>query len=227
MTTMKRWPLYLIASPAAVAIWSGWVQLGELCGFGVIHPLPGIADGLSINTAITLPVGIEAYGAYALGAWLTSATPERARVFARRSAVGALVLGTLGQVISHLLAAAHAARAPWPVVVLVSCLPVATLGFAAALTHLLHEPVPEDAEGVPGEVPAVPAAMPAVPAVYLNGSGLHPAEAEPFAAELARGKVPGIRRIRDELHVGQPKAQEIQARLKVLAQANGHADPLA
>ena len=69
---------------------------------------------------------------------------------------------------------------------------------------------------------AVPGDAPAVPGVYLNGSGLRPAEAEPFAAELARGRVPGIRRIRAELHVGQPKAQEIQARLQVLAGADGH-----
>jgi hypothetical protein len=54
---LPRWPLYLIAAPAAVAVWSGWVGLGTLCGFGVVHPLPGIADGFTINTAITLPVG--------------------------------------------------------------------------------------------------------------------------------------------------------------------------
>ena len=117
---VRRWPLLLIASPAAVAVWSGWVGLGGLCGFGVIHPLPGIWDGLQLNTAITLPVGVEAYGAYALGAWLTPGTPDRARAFARRSAVGALALGMLGQVVYHLLAAAGAVRAPWPVVVLVS-----------------------------------------------------------------------------------------------------------
>ena len=87
---LPRWPLFLIAAPAAVAVWSGWVGLGGLCGFGVIHPLPGI-DALQLNTAITLPVGVEAYGAYALGAWLTPGTPERARTFARRSAIGALV----------------------------------------------------------------------------------------------------------------------------------------
>ena len=58
---------------------------------------------------------------------------------------------------------------------------------------------------------------PAVPGVHLNGSGLHPAETEPFAGELARGEVPSLRRIRAELHCGQPKAQEIQARLAVLA----------
>jgi hypothetical protein len=112
--------------------------LGALCGFGIVHPLPGIADGFKLNTAITLPVGVEAYGAYALGAWLTPGTAPAARTFARRSALGALVLGMAGQVIYHLLAAWHAPAAPWPVVMLVSCLPVLTLGFGAALTHLLR-----------------------------------------------------------------------------------------
>ena len=218
---LPRWPLFLIAAPAAVAVWSGWVGLGGMCGFGVIHPLPGIWDVLRLNTAITLPVGVEAYGAYALGAWLTPGTPGRARSFARRSAIGALVLGMLGQVVYHLLAAAGAQRAPWPVVVLVSCLPVATLGLAAALTHLLRTPaeaasVADLPQSDPPEIQAVPA-VPAVPGVHLNGSGLHPAEAEPFADELARGQVPTLRRIRAELRVGQPKAQQIQARLSALA----------
>lgn len=137
-TGMRRWPLYLIAAPAAVAVWSGWVGLGAMCGFGIIHPLPGIVGSFRLNTAITLPVGVEAYGAYALGAWLTPAVAETARTFARRSALGALALGMAGQVIYHLLAAAHAASAPWPVVVLVACLPVLTLGAGAALTHLLR-----------------------------------------------------------------------------------------
>ena len=96
---LPRWPLFLIAAPAAVAIWSGWVGLGGLCGFGPIRPLPGIAGGFTINTAITLPVGVEAYGAYALRAWLTAGVPERAQSFARKSAIGALALGMCGQVI--------------------------------------------------------------------------------------------------------------------------------
>jgi hypothetical protein len=189
----RRWPLFLIGSPAAVAIWSGWVGLGGLCGFGIVHPLPGIAGGFQLNTAITLPIGVEAYGAYALGAWLRlpadAAAPSvrRARDFARRSAIGALALGMAGQVLYHLLAAAHAHRAPWPVVVLVSCLPVVTLGFGAALTHLLraaidllhaaaHPPgVPAPAR-VPGRAPApapgavpVPGAPVAVPAAKPGG----------------------------------------------------------
>jgi hypothetical protein len=147
---LPRWPLFLIASPAAVAVWSGWVGLGLMCGFGPIHPLPGIADSFTINTAITLPVGVEAYGAYAMGAWLHPRTPPNVRKFARNSALGALALGMVGQVIYHLLAAAHATAAPWPVVMLVSCLPVLTLGFGGALTHLLragHHPAA--VEGVP------------------------------------------------------------------------------
>lgn len=134
---MPRWPVLLIASPAAVAVWSGWVALGAMCGFGPVNLLPGIGHGFTINTAITLPVGVEAYGAYALGAWLLPGTPSRARSFAGRSAAGSLLLGAGGQVIYHLLAAAHLKTAPWPVTVFVSCLPVVALGFGATLAHLL------------------------------------------------------------------------------------------
>ena len=150
-----RWPLLVIAVPAAVAVWSGWVGLAGLCGFGLVRPLPGIASGLQINSAFILPVGVEAYGAYALGAWLVPMqVPDAARKFAKWSAIGALALGMLGQAAYHVLAAAHATRAPWPVVVLVSCLPVATLGVGAALSHLLRSGAPEAApktapEGAP------------------------------------------------------------------------------
>jgi hypothetical protein len=194
---MKRWPLIFIAAPAAVAVWSGWVGLGALCGFGLVQPLPGIVSW-HLDTAITLPVGVEAYGTYALAAWLTPGVPDRARTFARRSAIGALALGMLGQVVYHLLAAAHATRAPWPVVVLVSCMPVVTLGFGAALTHLLRQDVP----GVPD------------PHAGLNGH--RQAAAELFAAELEAGRVPGIRAIRSGLHVGQDKASQVQAYLSEL-----------
>jgi hypothetical protein len=172
-STVRRWPLALIAAPAAVAVWSGWVGLGTMCGFGLVQPFPGIV-AWHLNTAITLPIGVEAYGAYALGAWLTPGTPGRARTFARRSAIGALALGMLGQVVYHLLAAAHAARAPWPVVVLVACLPVVTLGFGAGLTHLLRVPAEPDDERQ-GDEPAASLAAASDPA---------PAIAEPEAVEL-------------------------------------------
>jgi hypothetical protein len=210
-------------------VWSGWVGLGGLCGFGLVQPFPGIVTW-HLDTAITLPVGVEAYGAYALGVWLAVAVvPQRARRFAFWSAVGSLALGMLGQVAFHLLTAAHRTRAPWEVVVLVSCMPVAVLGCAAALTHLRRavpapEPVPVPvAEPYPGE-PGPPSpdaefsrllewlssdsnAVPGVP-------GLHREARAKFAADLVAGRVPGIRAIRSELGVGQDKATQVQAYLR-------------
>jgi hypothetical protein len=133
-----RWTLVLLALPAFVAIWSGWVGLGELTGFGPVHPLPGIADGFVINSAITLPIGVEAYAAFALRVWLSSSGTVRARRFAKRSAIGALVLGAAGQIAYHLMTA-PASGAPWLVTMLVSCLPVVVLGCAAGLAHLIRD----------------------------------------------------------------------------------------
>ena len=155
-TRAPRWPLLLIAAPASVAVWSGWVGLGLLCGFGVIHPLPGIWGSLRVNTDITLPVGVESYGAFALYVWLASGAGPRTRKFACLSALGALSLGCVGQVAYHLLAAAHAARAPSAVVVVVACLPVVTLSLAAALLHLMHA---EAAERAAAEAAEMRAAM--------------------------------------------------------------------
>ena len=41
--------------------------------------------------------------------------------------------------------------------------------------------------------------------------------AERFADDLARGEIPGVRRIRRELRVGQPKAQQVRAYLREIA----------
>ncbi|MEU9740932.1 ABC transporter permease [Micromonospora chersina] len=140
---VSTWPLVLIGLPAFVAIWSGWVGLGGLTGFGVVHPLPGIADSFSVNTAITLPVGVEVYAAYSLRAWLSGDVPRRARRFAKWSGIGSLAVGALGQVAYHLLVAAGIESAPWQITTLVACLPVAVLGMAAALAHLMHEDADE------------------------------------------------------------------------------------
>lgn len=222
----RRWPLLFIAAPAAVAVWSGWVGLGEMCGFGIVHPLPGIADGLRLNTAITLPVGMEAYAAYALRVWLDPAgVPAAAGRFARRSAIGALALGTAGQVIYHLLAAAGWRVAPWPVVIGVSCLPVVSLGFGAALMHLLRAGSPAapdapDPAGQPAGLPALPDVSGSdIPAPAAGNGQAYPQAREIFAAELAAGRVPSIAHIRSEMHCGQPKAQRIRAYLTPLARA--------
>ncbi|NGM13530.1 ABC transporter permease [Verrucosispora sioxanthis] len=132
------WPVVLLALPAFVAIWSGWVGLGGLTGFGVVHPLPGIWDSFSINSAITLPIGVETYGAYALYVWLSGRVPERARRFAKWSAIASLLVGAAGQVAYHLLEAAGVTSAPWWITTAVACLPVAVLGMGAALAHLVR-----------------------------------------------------------------------------------------
>jgi hypothetical protein len=137
---VRSWPLLLLALPAAVATWSGWVGIGRMTGFGLVRPLPGTWDSLQVNTAVTLPVGVEAYAAFALRAWLSAspALSARTRRFARWSAIGSLGLGMAGQVAYHLLAQAHAVRAPWEVTTVVACLPVLVLGMGTGLAHLLH-----------------------------------------------------------------------------------------
>jgi hypothetical protein len=158
---LRSWPLLILALPAAVAVWSGWAGIGQMTGFGQVHPLPGLWPAFHLNTAITLPIGVEAYAAYALRAWLTaSATVSlRTRHFARRSAIGSLLLGMAGQIAYHLLAQAHTTHAPWAVTMAVSCLPVLVLGMGATLTHLphadTHGPRPGIRTAVPGLVSRV------------------------------------------------------------------------
>lgn len=132
------WPVILLALPAFVAIWGGWVGLGKLTGFGKVNLLPGIGSGWVIDTAITLPIGVETYGAFALYVWLSGRVPDRAARFAKWSALGSLGIGALGQVAYHLLIAAGITVAPWWITTLVACLPVAVLGMGAALAHLAH-----------------------------------------------------------------------------------------
>ncbi|MBM0203219.1 ABC transporter permease [Micromonospora sp. STR1s_5] len=136
------WPVVLLAAPAFIAIWGGWVGLGGLTGFGKVNLLPGIVgDGgwATIDSAITLPIGVETYGAYALYVWLSGRVSGRALTFARTSAIVSLAVGALGQVAYHLLVAAGVKTAPWWITTLVACLPVAVLGMGAALAHLVRE----------------------------------------------------------------------------------------
>jgi len=116
------------------------VGIGQMTGFGQVHPLPGIWGSFHLDTAVTLPVGVEAYAAYALRAWLSAsaAVSARTRRFARASAIGSLLLGMAGQIAYHLLAQTGATHAPWSITTAVSCLPVLVLGMGAALAHLLR-----------------------------------------------------------------------------------------
>jgi hypothetical protein len=168
---VKVWPVALLALPAFVAIWSGWVGLGGLTGFGKVNPLPGtpLADW-SLDTAITLPIGMEVYAAFALRVWLSGHLAPRATRFAKWSAIGSLLLGAAGQVAYHLMTAAQVERAPWWITTIVACLPVAVLGMGAALAHLIRDTAPivpvavtdEDVDN--DDAPEVPEAATVVPA---------------------------------------------------------------
>jgi hypothetical protein len=153
---VRSWPLLALAAPAAAEVWSGWVGIAQKTGFGVVSPLPGIWPSLHLDTAITLPVGVEAYAAYALRAWLAQdqAISARTRRFARWSAICSFALGMAGQVAYHLMTQAGMARAPWPVTTIVSCLPVLVLAMGTALAHMLRADAA--APETPGSLPGSP-----------------------------------------------------------------------
>jgi len=135
---LKTWPVWLLMLPAAVAIWGGWVGLGEMAGFGPVRLLPGIYDRLVVNTAITLPIGMEVYAAYALYVWLSGRAKGRAKTMARNSSITALIVGALGQIAFHVMAAAGLGAAPWWITAAVACPPVGVLGMGAALAHMVR-----------------------------------------------------------------------------------------
>jgi hypothetical protein len=137
---VRSWPLLVLAAPAAAEVWSGWVGIAQKTGFGLVRPLPGIWPALHLDTAITLPIGVEAYAAYALRAWLARdpAISIRTRRFAKRSAIFSFALGMAGQVAYHLMAQAGMVRAPWAITTVVSCLPVLVLAMGTALAHMLR-----------------------------------------------------------------------------------------
>jgi hypothetical protein len=137
---VRSWPLLVLAVPAAAEVWSGWVGIAQKTGFGLVSPLPGIWPSLHLDTAMTLPVGVEAYAAFALRGWLAreEAISARTRPFAKWSAIFSFALGMAGQVAYHLMAQAGMARAPWAITTMVSCLPVLVLGMGTCLAHMLR-----------------------------------------------------------------------------------------
>jgi hypothetical protein len=53
---VRSWPLLVLAAPAAVAVWSGWVGMGQMTGFGEIRPPPGIWDSLRIDLLVVCQI---------------------------------------------------------------------------------------------------------------------------------------------------------------------------
>jgi hypothetical protein len=190
----------LAAIPAAmVAVFAAVISFGHICslalrtgqGSTAAHLLPLCIDGLIVAGSVILLAGSW------LG-WIGVALGVAGTLYA--NVMSGLPRGPLAATV-----------AAWP-----------ALAFTVAsfmLERWLKSQAAAAPEDVAKRVSATPAPedVPDVSQPYLNGSGLHPDEAAPFADELARGEIPSIRRIRNELHVGQPRAQEIQGRLAALA----------
>lgn len=138
--TPAAWPLLVLAAPAAAEVWSGWVGIAQKTGFGMVSLLPGIWPALRVDTTITLPIGVEAYAAYAMRAWLSRdpGTSNRTHRFAKLSAICSFLLGMAGQIAYHLLSQSGAARALWLITTIVSCLPVLVLAMGTTLAHMLR-----------------------------------------------------------------------------------------
>src|SRR5260370_5140894 len=178
-----------IAAVSVVAGIAGWVsyvhaydvsRAGGEAGL-VGRVYPGAVDGLIYCASmVLLDAARRGVTAPAIARWLLAAGIG-ATLFA--NVLAGLSWGVLGAVI-----------ASWPALALV--------GSYELLMALVR------GQAAPATVPGTPAEP--VPGPHLNGSGLLPAEAGPFAGELAPGEVPGIRRIRDVLHVSQAKAQPVQ-----------------
>lgn len=192
---MRSWPLLVLAVPAAAEVWTGWVGIAQKTGFGLVSPLPGIWPALHLNTAITLPVGVEAYAAYALRAWLASEhkVSGRTRRFAKWSAIFSFTLGMAGQIAYHLLAQARVQHAPWAITTIVSCLPVLVLGMGTALAHMLRA---DAVEGRPGEE-----AVASAPSRHLVDRTIQGADQTPCGETLIRpGPPAGTRTSPDQDH---------------------------
>jgi hypothetical protein len=181
----RGWFLMLIGFGTAVVIWGGWVDLGQMCGFGSIQLLPGTP---AVNLSPALPFTMEAYGSYALFSAVSLLPLSRpTRAFAWVSAIGALLLGFAGQAAFHVLREYGYARAPWQVIVGVSGVPVLALALAATLYHLIARDLAKAAAAEqsrqpvalaefyakmrPAPAPAAYLAAPEAPAATSGGDG--------------------------------------------------------
>jgi hypothetical protein len=146
-----------------------------------------------------------------MGAWLSPGVPQSARKFAKWSAIGALALGVLGQVAYHHLSAVHSARAPWPVVVLVSSLPVVVLSFGAALPHLLQgehgEPNAVSEVRPEGAPETLLAPAPESGSIAVRGTALVDAPASTVRSAAVSG--PRVQRVNAKATIKRPKPVDL------------------
>jgi hypothetical protein len=118
--------------------------------------------------------------------------------------LGLGIAATLAANVAHGLGhgPAGAVVAAWPAVALVGSYELLMMIIRGTQT-----PVPA--------APTPPAWQP--PETSPEPDPMHARAAQEYAEELAEGRLPSVRAIRDRLHVGQPRAQQIRAHLSTLA----------
>ncbi len=172
-----------------------------------------IRYGQPALAAYLLPVSIDGLVAVSSLVMLRAARTGVSAPWLARTGLVLAVIATLACNVGY--GVAHG----WPGALLSGWPAVAFVVAAETAITMTRQRKPE-AAGRPA-IPSEPVEIQAPePHPSLNGHG-H-AAAELFAADLARGTVPGIRRIRREMKVGQPRAQQVQQYLNGLANGNGH-----
>jgi hypothetical protein len=187
----------LISYRHAVAVVTGHGESGM-----VGHLYPVVIDGLIVAASMVL---LDA---------------ARHRDPAPRLAASLLTAGIAATLAANVLAGTGygplgAVVAAWPALAFVGCYELLML--------LVRASARRARAGGPPLPPAAPALAPAPkpPAKSAPKRAKTAAPEVHFADALTAGELPSVRRIRRELRVGQPKAQEVQARLA--ASMNGHA----
>lgn len=185
------------AAAAAVLFVAG---IAAVISYGHAYSLV-VAHGESGATARALPLTVDGLIVTCSLVLLDSA---RRRQRAPRLAwflLGCGIVATLGANVAHGLnhGPVGAVIAGWPALVAVGSFEMlARLIRGGRVAEQAPEPEPD---------PAAPAA----PDPHLDRAREH------FAAELAAGTVPSIRKIKTALRVGQPRARQVHAHLTALA----------
>lgn len=166
-----------------------------------------VTHGQTALAAWLLPVSVDGTVGAASLSMLWAARSGLSTPWLARYILTLGVLATLGANIGY------GAPYGWSGELLSGWPAVAFVGSVEMVLSMVRRARTEPALATDTGVPEPPAA--------LNGHAERAAEL--FAADVAAGKVPGIRRIRREMHVGQPRAQQVQAYLTERAgSANGH-----
>lgn len=200
-TTGRDWwvaaGMAVSSASAAVSSFDGLRSLALLAGW-------------SIYMAPLLPLTIDAYAMSATRVWLADSTASnRARRFARRNAVGAILASLLGNAVYHTIAAGLVEMS-WLVVVVVGGVPPVVLGLVSHLAVLRRQ-------SDPAVLPSVPstAAIPVGGTRYATDDELLVAARTADVRHRAEhGKPISRDTLRRELRIGAGRATKALRRLR-------------